>query len=164
MPFLMITGAMGFMFGTGGSALIAKIMGEGKKESTENFSLLIMATIICGIVIGAISIIFLRPVAVFLGARGEMLEECIIYGRIILVALPFLMLQYAFSSLAVTAEKPKLGLIVTVTAGVINMVGDALFMAVFQWGIAGAAMASALGQIVGGIIPLIYFVRKIPAA
>lgn len=161
MPFLMITGVMGFMFGTGGSALIAKIMGEGKKEKAQKiFSLLIMATIICGIVIGAISIIFLRPVAVFLGARGEMLEECIIYGRIILVALPFLMLQYAFSSLAVTAEKPKLGLIVTVTAGVINMVGDALFMAVFQWGIAGAAMASALGQIVGGIIPLIYFARK----
>ena len=149
MPFLMITGVMGFMFGTGGSALIAKIMGEGKKEKAQKiFSLLIMATIICGIVIGAISIIFLRPVAVFLGARGEMLEECIIYGRIILVALPFLMLQYAFSSLAVTAEKPKLGLIVTVTAGVINMVGDALFMAVFQWGIAGAAMASALGQII----------------
>lgn len=161
MPFLMITGVMGFMFGTGGSALIAKIMGEGKKEKAQKiFSLLIVATIICGIVIGAISIIFLRPVAVFLGARGEMLEECIIYGRIILVALPFLMLQYAFSSLAVTAEKPKLGLIVTVTAGVINMVGDALFMAVFQWGIAGAAMASALGQIVGGIIPLIYFARK----
>ena len=161
MPFLMITGVMGFMFGTGGSALIAKIMGEGKKEKAQKiFSLLIMATIICGIVIGAISIIFLRPVAVFLGARGEMLEECIIYGRIILVALPFLMLQYAFSSLAVTAEKPKLGLVVTVTAGVINMVGDALFMAVFQWGIAGAAMASALGQIVGGIIPLIYFARK----
>lgn len=125
MPFLMITGVMGFMFGTGGSALIAKIMGEGKKEKAQKiFSLLIMATIICGIVIGAISIIFLRPVAVFLGARGEMLEECIIYGRIILVALPFLMLQYAFSSLAVTAEKPK------------------------------------LGQIVGGIIPLIYFARK----
>ena len=130
MPFLMITGVMGFMFGTGGSALIAKIMGEGKKEKAQKiFSLLIMATIICGIVIGAISIIFLRPVAVFLGARGEMLEECIIYGRIILVALPFLMLQYAFSSLAVTAEKPKLGLIVTVTAGVINMVGDALLVA-----------------------------------
>ena len=157
----MITGVMGFMFGTGGSALIAKIMGEGKKEKAQKiFSLLIMATIICRIVIGAISIIFLRPVAVFLGARGEMLEECIIYGRIILVALPFLMLQYAFSSLAVTAEKPKLGLIVTVTAGVINMVGDALFMAVFQWGIAGAAMASALGLIVGGINPLIYYARK----
>ena len=150
------------MFGTGGSALIAKIMGEGKKEKAQKifFAPYYGYMIICGIVIGAISIIFLRPVAVFLGARGEMLEECIIYGRIILVALPFLMLQYAFSSLAVTAEKPKLGLIVTVTAGVINMVGDALFMAVFQWGIAGAAMASALGQIVGGIIPLIYFARK----
>ena len=106
MPFLMITGVMGFMFGTGGSALIAKIMGEGKKEKAQKiFSLLIMATIICGIVIGAISIIFLRPVAVFLGARGEMLEECIIYGRIILVALPFLMLMVANSDHSMDLEE-----------------------------------------------------------
>ena len=104
--------------------------------------------------------IFLRPIAIFLGAEGEMLENCVLYGRILLVALPFLMLQYAFTSLAVTAEKPKLGLILTVTAGVLNMTGDALFMGVFKWGIAGAALASAMGQIVGGIVPLIYFSRK----
>lgn len=96
----------------------------------------------------------------FLGAEGEMLENCVRYGRIILVALPFLMLQYAFSSLSVTAEKPKLGLIVTIVSGILNMTGDALFMGVFRWGIAGAAMASAMGQIVGGIVPLIYFFRK----
>ena len=89
-----------------------------------------------------------------------MLENCVRYGRIILVALPFLMLQYAFSSLSVTAEKPKLGLIVTIVSGILNMTGDALFMGVFRWGIAGAAMASAMGQIVGGIVPLIYFFRK----
>ncbi len=161
MPFLMVTGAMGFMFGTGGSALIAKIMGEGKEEKAQKiFSLLIAATVICGIVISVISMISLKSIAVFLGAEGEMLENCVVYGRIILVALPFLMLQYAFSSLAVTAEKPKLGLIITIVAGVLNMTGDVLFMAVFKWGIAGAAMATALGQIVGGIVPLIYFARK----
>lgn len=161
MPFLMVTGALGFMFGTGGSAYIAKIMGEGKKEKAQKiFSLLITATFICGIVVAVISMIFLRPIAIFLGAEGEMLENCVLYGRILLVALPFLMLQYAFTSLAVTAEKPKLGLILTVTAGVLNMTGDALFMGVFKWGIAGAALASAMGQIVGGIVPLIYFSRK----
>lgn len=161
MPFLMVVGAMGFMFGTGGSALIARTMGEGKREKAQEiFSLLICATAVSGLVIAVISIIFLRPIAMFLGAEGEMLEDCVRYGRIILVALPFLMLQYAFSSLSVTAEKPKLGLIVTVMSGVLNMTGDALFMGVFHWGIAGAAMASAMGQIVGGIVPLVYFLRK----
>ena len=161
MPFLMVVGAMGFMFGTGGSALIAKIMGEGEDEKAQQiFSLLIAATVISGTVIAVLSILFLRPIATLLGAEGEMLENCVLYGRIILVALPFLMLQYAFSSLVVTAEKPNLGLILTVSAGVINMIGDALFTAVFHWGIAGAALASALGQIVGGIVPLLYFSRK----
>ena len=161
MPFLMVVGAMGFMFGSGGSALIAKTMGEGNREKAQKiFSLLIYATIVCGFVIAVISIIFLRPIVVFLGAEGAMLEDCVMYGRIILVALPFLMLQYAFSSLVVTAEKPKLGLIITIIAGIINMTGDAFFMAVFQWGIVGAALASAFGQIVGGAVPLIYFARK----
>lgn len=161
MPFLMVVGAMGFMFGTGGSALIARTMGECKREKAQEiFSLLICATAVSGLVIAVISIIFLRRIAMFLGAEGEMLEDCIRYGRIILVALPFLMLQYAFASLSVTAEKPKLGLIVTIISGVLNMTGDALFMGVFHWGIAGAAMASAMGQIVGGLIPLIYFLRK----
>lgn len=161
MPFLMVVGAMGFMFGTGGSALIARTMGEGRREKAQEiFSLLICAVAVSGVVIAVISIVFLRRIAMFLGAEGEMLENCVRYGRIILVALPFLMLQYAFSSLSVTAEKPKLGLIVTIVSGILNMTGDALFMGVFCWGIAGAAMASAMGQIVGGIVPLIYFFRK----
>lgn len=109
MPFLMVVGAMGFMFGTGGSALIAKTMGEGDKDKAQKiFSLLVYATIVCGIVITVLSIIFLRSIAVFLGAEGEMLDQCVLYGRIILVALPFLMLQYAFSSLVVTAENQSL--------------------------------------------------------
>lgn len=161
MPFLMVVGALGFMFGTGGSALIAKTMGEGREEKARQlFSLLVYATLGSGIVIAVLSILFIRPIAAFLGAEGEMLEYCVTYSRIILVALPFLMLQYTFSSLLVTAEKPKLGLFVTILAGITNMVCDALFIAVLEWGIVGAAMATALGQIVGGIIPLLYFVRK----
>ena len=110
MPFLMVVGAMGFMFGTGGSALIARIMGEGRREKAQEiFSLLIAATVVSGLVIAVISILFLPQIAAFLGAKGGMLADCIRYGRIILVALPFLMLQYAFGSLSVTAEKPKLG-------------------------------------------------------
>ena len=161
MPFLMVVGALGFMFGTGGSALIAKTMGEGNEEKAQKtFSMLVYATIISGVVISVTSIIFLRPIASFLGAEGTMLDDCVTYGRIILVALPFLMVQYAFSSLVVTAEKPKLGLVVTIIAGVTNMIGDALFMVVLEWGVVGAALATAIGQVVGGIIPLIYFARK----
>ncbi len=161
MPFLMVVGTLGFMFGTGGSALIAKTMGEGEKEKAGRiFSMLIYATVVCGAVIAAVCMFFLRPITVFLGADGSMLDDCVTYGTIILSALPFLMLQYAFSSLLVTAEKPRFGLIVTIVAGVTNMVGDVLFIAVFKWGVEGAALATALGQVVGGTIPLIYFGRK----
>ena len=164
MPFLMVVGALGFMFGTGGSALIAKIMGMGdRKRASDIFSLIVWATIVTGIAIAVLSILFLEPIAVFLGARGQMLSDCVTYGRIILIALPFLMLQYAFSSLAVTAELPNLGLYFTLAAGLINMAGDALFMMVLRWGIVGAALATTLGQIIGGIIPLIYFMRKNPS-
>ena len=161
MPFLMIVGAIGFMFGAGGSALIAKTMGEGEKEKANNiFSLIVFSTFICGFAIAVLSIVFLRPIAILLGADGVMLDDCVLYGRVILAALPFLMLQYAFSSLVVAAEKPKLGLAVTVIAGIVNMIGDALFMAFFRWGVFGAALASALGQTMGGLIPLIYFAVK----
>ncbi len=164
MPFLMVVGALGFMFGTGGSALIAKTMGEGKREKAQEiFSLLVYATVISGVVIAVLSIIFLRPIAAFLGAEGSMLDDCVLYGRIILFALPFLMVQYAFSSFVITAERPKLGLVVTVIAGVTNMVGDFVFMVVLKWGIVGAALATAVGQVVGGIIPLVYFSGRNPS-
>lgn len=161
MPFLMVVGALGFMFGTGGSALIAKTMGEGDREKANKiFSLLIYLTIVSGIIISILSILFIRPIAMFLGAEDQMLEDAVLYSQIILIALPFLMLQYAFTSLFVTAEKPKMGLYVTIIAAVINMIGDALFIAIFNWGVVGAALATALGQVVGGIIPLVYFSRK----
>ncbi len=160
MPFLMILGSVGFMFGTGGGALIAKTMGEGKADKANQlFSLFVYVTALCGIVIAALGIIFIRPVASFLGAEEEMLDNCVTYGRIILMALPFYMLQYEFQTFFATAEKPQLGLGVTVTAGVTNMVLDAVFIAVFDWGLVGAAAATAISQAVGGIIPLIYFSR-----
>ena len=160
MPFLMILGAAGFMMGTGGSALIGKTMGEGKPEEARRlFSLFIYVTVAASIGIAAIGILLLRPIASFLGAEGSMLSDCVSYGRIILIALPAFMLQYEFQSFFVTAEKPQLGLAVTVAAGITNMVLDALFVAVFQWGLAGAAAATALSQAVGGILPLLYFSR-----
>ena len=160
MPFLMILGAVGFMFGTGGSALISKTMGEGNRDKAKRlFSLFVYVTAISGIAIAVIGMIFIRPIASFLGAEGKMLEDCIIYGRIILIALPFYMLQYEFQSFFATAEKPQLGLGVTVAAGLTNIILDALFIAVFKWGLAGAAAATAISQTVGGIIPLIYFSR-----
>lgn len=161
MPFLMILGAIGFMFGTGGSALVSKTMGEGNPDKANKiFSMLVYCSLICGIVIAVLGFIFIRPLAAWLGAEGEMLDNCVRYGRIILVALPAYILQYEFQSFFVTAEKPQLGLAVTVAAGVTNMVLDALFVAVFPFGLEGAAAATAISQAVGGLIPLFYFARK----
>ncbi len=161
MPVLMILGTVGFMFGAGGSALIARTMGEGDSERARRlFSLFVYVTVALGVVLGAFGFIFIRPIAVWLGAKGEMLENCVLYARIILPALPALMLQYEFQSFFITAERPQLGLMVTVIAGMANMVLDALFTAVLPFGLAGAASATAISQSLGGIIPLFYFGRR----
>ena len=161
MPVLMILGIVGFMFGTGGSALIAKLLGEGKKEkANETFSLLIYTSLILGIALALLGMFFIRPVAALLGAEGELLDACVLYARIILAALPFIILQNECQCLFVTAEKPNLGLIVTVAAGLANIVLDALLVAVLHWGLVGAAVATAISQTVGGILPLWYFGRK----
>lgn len=158
MPLLMILGVIGFMFGAGGGALVAKTMGEGNLEKAKKlFSMFVYVTAVCGVVLAIPSFIFIRPIVSLLGAKGVMLDYCVIYGRIILAALPFYMLQYEFQSFFITAQKPHLGLAVTLIAGVTNMVLDALFMAVFQWGLVGAAAATAISQVLGGVIPLIYF-------
>ena len=160
MPFLMILGALGFMFGTGGSALVAKTLGEGNREKANQiFSLLVYVGIITGCILTVLGIIFLEPISIWLGAEGEMLTYCVIYGRIILIALPAFMLQNMFQSFLVTAEKPGLGLALTLIAGVTNMILDALFMAVFEWGTVGAAAATAISQAVGGLVPFLYFLR-----
>lgn len=163
MPFLMIFATIGFMFGTGGSAIVAKTLGEGKKEkANEYFSLFVYTSFTLGILFAVLGIIFTRPIAVLLGADGELLENCILYARIILIALPFYVLQLLFQSFFVTAEKPNLGLLVTVSSGLTNMVLDAILVMLLpqEYKLAGAAIATALSQVVGGVIPLFYFFNK----
>lgn len=160
-PLLMIMGAVGFMLGTGGTAIVAKTLGQGEPETAGRyFSMLVYVAIGAGILLAAIGLLLLRPVSHLMGAEGEVLEDCVIYGRIILLALPCYMLQFLFQSFFVTAEKPGLGLVVTVAAGLTNIVLDALFVAGFHWGLVGAAVATAMSQVVGGVIPLIYFAGK----
>lgn len=161
MPLLIILGALGFMIGTGGTAIVAKTLGEGKPElANQYFSLLVYTGLIGGTAVGVLGILFVRPVAAALGAEGQMLEDCVLYARIILAANPCFILQNIFQSFFVTAEKPKLGLYVTVGAGLTNIVLDALLVAVFPMGLAGAAAATALSQMVGGLVPILYFLRK----
>ena len=157
-PYLMGLTVTGFMIGAGGTALVSRSLGEGKKErANQEFSLLVYVTIGIGLALTALALVTLRPVAILMGAEGELLEIAVRYGRIIALALTLFTLQIMFQSFFITAEKPKLGLLVTVIAGITNMVLDVLFIAVFRWGIQGAALATALSQAVGGMIPLIYF-------
>jgi len=160
MPFIMIFGGIGFMFGTGGSALVAKKLGQQQPEKANRyFTMMVWVTLISGVAISAIGIAFMRPISLWLGADEAMLDDCVLYGRIILGFNTAFMLQNVFQSFLIAAEKPKLGLIATVAAGCTNMVLDALFIAVFKWGVAGAALATGLSQCVGGIYPLVYFLR-----
>lgn len=161
LPFLMGLSTLGFMIGTGGSALVSKTYGEGDKEKAQKlFSLFVYTTLILGAVIATVAFIFIRPIAMLLGAEGELLELCVLYGRISLISMPFFMLQLEFQSFFVAAEKPQLGLFVTITAGVTNMVLDAVFIGVLGFGIEGAALATATSEIIAGVFPLIYFSRK----
>lgn len=160
-PFIMILSGIGFMFGTGGSALIAKSLGQQQKEKANmQFSLIVYTSIVTGVILGIVGVVTVRPVAILLGAKGEMIDLCVLYGAIILLAMPFFMLQFEFQSLFITAERPKLGLWSTVASGGTNMILDWLFIAVFDWGLGGAAAATALAQVVGGVIPLVYFFSK----
>ena len=160
MPFIMILGGMGFMIGTGGTALVSKLVGEGKTdEANSTFSMMVLFTLLLGIVLSAVGFLTMRPVSYFLGATDAMIDDCVLYGRIVTGFTFAFMLQNVFQSFFIAAEKPRLGLIVTVAAGVTNMVLDALFIAVFNWGAAGAAIATGLSQCVGGVLPLIYFLR-----
>lgn len=160
-PLLMGLGALGFMIGTGGSAIVAKTLGEGKKElASQHFSMLVYITIIGGILLTIIGLIFIRPIAVLMGATDILIEDCVLYGGILLVAQTAFMLQNVFQSFFVTAEKPKLGLLVMIAAGVTNMLLDYVFIVLFHWELAGAAIATAISQVVGGVFPFFYFLRK----
>ena len=160
MPYLMVFGILGFKVGTGGTALISMTLGLGdKKKANEIFSLLTYVCIVGGVILTVISIAGLRPAAILLGAQGQMLEDCVTYGIIVQLALTAYILQYAFQSFCITAEKPNLSLGMTVTAGVCNILLDALFVAVFRWGLIGAACATAFSQILGAVVPIVYFSR-----
>ena len=161
MPVLIIMGTIGYMFGVGGSALIAKTMGENdQKQANSLFSLIVVASSCLGFILMVLGFIFMRQIATLLGAEGKLLENSVLYGRIFILALPAWILVYEFQLFFVSAEKPVLGLAVTVGSGLCNIILDALFIIFFKWGLAGAAVASALTQIVGGVFPLVYFRRN----
>ena len=161
MPILIILGALGFMIGTGGSAIVAKTLGEGDPvRANRYFSMLVYTTVVGGAVLAAAGELSLPIVSELLGAEGAMLQDCILYGRIILAALPAFMLQNVFQSFMITAEKSRLGLAVTVAAGLTNMVLDFVFIVPLGWGLAGAAIATAISQVIGGAVPIVYFARK----
>lgn len=160
MPVVMIFGGLGFMFGTGGSALVAKTLGQGRKDQANRyFTMIVIATVGTGVVISALGAAFMRPICHWLRADAEIIDDCVLYGRILMGFNTAYMLQNVFQSFLITAEKPKLGLAATIAAGVTNMALDALFIAGFGWGVAGAAVATGLSQCVGGLFPLLYFLR-----
>lgn len=159
-PFIMILGGMGFMVGTGGTALVSLVLGQNDRaQANRYFSMMIYLTVIMGIVLSGVGFLLIRPVAGLLGATPEMMGDCVLYGRITIGFITAFMLQNVFQSFLIAAERPKLGLAVTVAAGVTNMILDAVFVGIFRWGVAGAALATGLSQCVGGLLPLIYFIR-----
>lgn len=161
MPFFMGIVTIGFMIGTGGSAIVAKTLGEGKKQkANEYFTMLICLTVILGIIVTVLGLLFLRPIILLLGAKGILIEYCVTYGRIILIFMTAFMLQTTFQSFFIVAEKPALSLKISVAAGLTNMILDFVFIVIFQWGLVGAALATMLGEVVGGVVPLFYFSRK----
>lgn len=162
-PFLMIAATVGFMFGTGGTAIVAYTLGAGNREKANKyFSLFVYVAFVLGVLLAVLGFTFIRPISMLLGAKGELLQNCIVYGRILLTMLPFFVLQLLFQSFFVAAEKPHLGLLVSGVSGVANMVLDAVLVILLpqEYKLAGAAIATALSQFIGGVIPLIYFLRK----
>lgn len=160
MPFLQMLGIVGLMLGTGGSALVAKTLGEGNREKANStFSMLVYMLIATSVVLLILGKLYIREVAIWLGAEGDMIEHCVQYANVLLLALPAFVLQYAFQSFWVTADKPAMGLKVSIGAGIANIILDYVFIVPFDWGLDGAAYATLISQCIGGIVPIIYFAR-----
>ena len=160
-PFIMAVGALGFMMGTGGSALVGRLLGEGEKEkANKTFSLIVYTTAIAGILLSALAFLLVPTVSRLFGASGQLLDYCILYGRICFLSMPCFMLQNVFQCFFITAEKPRLGLDVVLSAGITNMVLDFLFVTVFGLGLKGAAIATVCGEIIGGLVPILYFAGR----
>lgn len=161
LPFIFAMGSVGFMIGTGGAAIVAKTLGEKRQEkANQTFSMLIAVTGIIGLALTAVGLIIIRPVAIAMGATGSLLENSVLYGNIMLLFQAAFMIQTVFQSMFPVAEKPKLGLALTVTAGTIDILLNALFIIVFKWGIVGAAVSTVIGQLIGSIVPILYFLRR----
>ena len=161
MPFIMLANGMGFMVGAGGTALVSKNLGEGKADTARRyFTMMVMFDFMLSIAVAALGVIFMPAVAVLFRATPEMMEDCVVYGRIMVAFTPAFMLQTLFHSFCVAAERPRLGLIATVGAGIANMALDALFVAVLRWGVTGAALATGIAELVGAAIPIVYFTKK----
>ena len=164
LPIVMVLSSVGFMMGTGGAAIVSKTRGErDDARANRYFSLIVYATIVMGVALAIVGAFLLRPVYMLMGAAGEMLDMALAYGLIALCSLPFFMLQYLFQSFFVVAGKPQLGFAIVVAAGVTNMVLDALFIGLFDWGVVGASLATSIGEFIGGGVPLVYFARKNPS-
>lgn len=163
MPFLMIMAAVGFMLGTGGTAIVANALGRGhSKKAQRYFSLIVYTAFLVGIILEIFGMVLVRPIARWLGAEGALLENSVVYARIVLLAHPFYMLQLLFHSFLIAAEKPGLGLKVTIASGVTNMILDAVLVGLLpqEYKLSGAAAATAISEVIGGGVPLIYFSRK----
>jgi len=161
MPVPMLVGSVGFMLGTGGSAIVGITLGEGDREKADRyFSLFVWTALLAGIVLAAVGVLIVRPAAALLGAEGEMLDYAVRYGRLLMASLPTFILQNLFQSFFVTAEKPHLGFAFTVAAGGTNMVLDVLLVGMLHGGVEGAAIATFISQAVGGVLPLFYFLSR----
>lgn len=159
-PVIMMLASLGMMFGAGGSALIAAAQGRGRlKRANEYFSLIVYVVLALGFVLAGATWFLMEPMMKLLGAEGNLLADCVFYGRVCLIGLPAFMMQMLFQSLFITAEKPQLGLYVTLGAGVANMFLDCVLIGVMGMGLFGAALATDIGFLVGGVIPLFYFTQ-----
>lgn len=163
MPFIMIVGGIGFMMGTGGMALVGKLLGEGNKnKANQTFSLVVYSTIVIGLIVSAISFFLIEPIVKAMGninntTSEEMVKEAILYGRILISCQVFFMLQNLFQSFFLVAEKSKMGFIVTLVSGITNAILDALFIGLFRLGVVGAACATISGYLVASIFSILYF-------
>ena len=160
MPLPMLIGTVGFMLGTGGSAIVGITLGEGDEDKANRyFSLFVLTAFLAGVALSVLGLLILRPVAILMGAKGEMLDFAVRYGRVLMVSVPTFILQNMFQSFFVTASKPKLGLYVILSAGLTNIVLDFLLVGVWHFGLAGAALATICGECIGGLFPVVYFLR-----
>ena len=157
-PVIMLLGGLGFMLGTGGTALVAKTFGQGDNDRARRYftQVTLLAALLGGAMAG-IGILFLPQMCILLGGTDKLMPDAVLYGRVMLGFLPCCILQCTFQALVVAAEKPKMAFWLSVAGGVTNLALDLLFVVFFGWGLAGAALATGLSQAVAGLIPVVYF-------